>query len=207
MKGLMIKDMLTLKKQGKIMILLLIFYIGYSIYTKNSIMLGLVVTIFSMMLPITSLAYDEFGKWDKYALSLPVDRKTVVMSKYLLSLLISVCGFILLTPVAIIISINGEDLTVSGAVIVMACSVLISMFMVSLMLPIIFKLGVEKARLIQMLIVFVPTLIVMLIPSMGITLPSQTLVVVMMVSIPILIIALYVASIFVSLKIYCKKEF
>ena len=41
-----------------------------------------------VMLVITSLAYDERSRWDRYALTMPVSRKEMVLSKYLLGLIL-----------------------------------------------------------------------------------------------------------------------
>ena len=46
----------------------------------------------SMMMSIYSFSYDSLAKWDRFGLSLPVTRKEVVASKYILSLLFCLIG-------------------------------------------------------------------------------------------------------------------
>ena len=84
MKGLMIKDILNLRKNFKTTLLVIGFFAIYA-YTSNnpSYMIAMVTLILSMM-PLTSMAYDDMSKWDRYALAMPISKKDIVLSKYIL---------------------------------------------------------------------------------------------------------------------------
>ena len=101
MKGLLLKDLYNLEKQARSLLLIFVFYLVFSLIGENSNMFGGVVSIMMVMLVITSLAYDERSRWDRYALTMPVSRKEMVLSKYLL-------GLILLT-FALLINIDLPD--------------------------------------------------------------------------------------------------
>lgn len=45
-----------------------------------------VYVLFSVMIPMSAIAYDDKAKWDRYALTMPVSRRDLVISKYLLAL-------------------------------------------------------------------------------------------------------------------------
>ena len=87
MTGLILKDLLNLKKQGKVYLILIIFYFAIGLVNENSSMFASMMTMVAVLIPITAMAYDERCKWDRYALTMPVSRKDMVMSKYLLGLI------------------------------------------------------------------------------------------------------------------------
>ena len=82
MKGLIIKDILNLKNYMKQLILVLIFFIAYGIFLKNGTFVGTMITLMLSMQVITTMSYDEYAKWDKYALTMNINRKDIVLSKY-----------------------------------------------------------------------------------------------------------------------------
>lgn len=47
-------------------------------------MLGSVAMLLLAMLPISALGYDERCKWERYALSMPLQKKDLFFSKLLL---------------------------------------------------------------------------------------------------------------------------
>lgn len=83
MKGLLLKDILTLYKQTKIILLLMVVF---------ACIPGLPTSAFAVfygaMMPITALAYDERSKWDELAAMMPYTAKAIVGSKYALGLLL-----------------------------------------------------------------------------------------------------------------------
>ena len=58
-------------------------------------MLGTMMTLFFGMFSIASFSYDEMSKADRYILTLPITKKEVVLSKYILVIGSTVIGSIL----------------------------------------------------------------------------------------------------------------
>ena len=85
MVGLIIKDMMNLKKQILIYVFFIIFYGIFSFANGNDQLFWFAIIIIGIMTPITSIAFDERVKWDKFALTMPIKRKDLVLSKYILS--------------------------------------------------------------------------------------------------------------------------
>ena len=56
-------------------------------------MLGGVLAVLAAMMPVTAFSFDEKAKWDKYALSMPVSRRDLVLSKYIFGLGFCVLAF------------------------------------------------------------------------------------------------------------------
>ncbi|MEL7656992.1 MAG: ABC-2 transporter permease, partial [Bacillota bacterium] len=93
MIGLILKDFYTIRQYSKTMLFMLVFFALISAGLDNpaAFFEGFII-IMSTMMSIYSFSYDNLAKWDRYGLSLPVTRKEVVASKYILSLLLCLIG-------------------------------------------------------------------------------------------------------------------
>ncbi|RDU22490.1 ABC-2 transporter permease [Anaerosacchariphilus polymeriproducens] len=203
MIGLILKDIMNLKKQAKIYILLLAFY-GFLAYSnKEMSMVTVMICLLNVMLSVTALAYDEKANWEKYALSMPITRKDLIMSKYCLGLL--GLGFGVLVSIAFSLIIPGVNTKVNNLMILYAS--LAGLGALSILFPLLFKFGVEKGRLMMMLMFFLPTVGIVLFSKLNLPPPSIETIEIIKIGIPIFVILLFVISIIVSNIIYKKKEF
>lgn len=167
MKGLLLKDFYNLSRMGKQYLLIFAGMSIWAYFMKNPMFISMYVVLCSSMLVLTSFSYDEYAKYDKYSLTMPVERKTLVQEKYALLLLATAGGTMIGIPLggilALLVKKNFMEVTVTS--IVIGCVFLISY---SAVFPTIFKSGVEKARLRMIgvyLIIFV--LIYILAKSLG----------------------------------------
>lgn len=207
MKGLILKDIYALRKQGKILLLLLVFYFFYSIMTKNVSMLSAMVAMLCAITPITTLSYDELCKWDRYALSMPVSRKMIVLSKYIFGMLLVLIGMIIVAPISAgIVTYTGE-MNIKTALLILLAISGIGIVFFSLIMPLLFKFGVEKGRMLMFLIFFIPMAGVYVVKTLKLQIPStQTLSLLARLS-PFFVLAIFVVSVLLSIRIYEKKEF
>ena len=159
MLGLLIKDFLTVKQQLRIMLLLLIFYLILGITTNNSSVLWTMFMVISAMLPITTMAYDEKANWDKYALSLPVSRKTIVLSKYLFGIILTLLSMIIAIPFTALMAYLSPEIEISILTTIVSIGDIIPIFL-AVVLPIFFKFGTEKGRFVMMIVFFIPVLVI-----------------------------------------------
>ena len=149
MRGLVIKDAYTIVKQTKVLLLITVifavvpsdFLFGYSVF-------------YAAMMPITALAYDERAKWDKFAGMLPYSVNEIVGSKYLMGY-ISVGIVFLLTIVSkfILAAINGH--MPADAVITIVMIMCLALIIQAVNLPLMFWIGVEKGRMLFILLTVV----------------------------------------------------
>lgn len=206
MFGLILKDIYELRKQGKVMLLLLTFYIVYGMMSHSLTMLTYMTFLICTMLSIISMSYDEQCKWDKYALSMPILRKTIVYSKYLLGLLLEFGGvlFIILITLLFVQYTNGN---LQDAFNDIALASEVAVLFLSLMLPIVFKFGVEKGRLVMFTVFIIPTIAAFLLSKLNIQTPDeQTLKTLTNLS-PVAVIIILLLSVLISVTIYEKKDF
>lgn len=144
MKALLYKDVNVLWRQARILLLItLIFSL-----TPN---MQFFTVIYAIVLAITSMGYDEQAHWNTLADMMPYKPRDIVLSKYALGLLATTVALLVVTLVNIGRSIFFqanliEDIAIaiayfSGAMIAMA-----------LLLPLVHRFGVEKARLLFVVI-------------------------------------------------------
>jgi hypothetical protein len=77
----------------------------------------------------------------------------------------------------------------------------------SIVLPLFFKFGMEKGRLIMMIVVFLPTILAFVISKSGIQPPSKNILDMLPYALPISVVVIVFLSIQISIAIYNKKEF
>lgn len=202
MIGLVLKDLINLKKQLKIFIFMLVFYFIFSMTTKNGSMFGTMVTLLFAMQPITALAFDEKANWDKYALAMPVSRAEIVISKYVLGIVLSLFATLLNFIAQFLL---GTEINVDNIITVFV-TLSVSIIFFSLLLPVIFKFGVEKGRLLMFIVLMLPTLIILIFKDSFSSI-TQDMIIKAIYGLPLLAIAILILSMLLSISIYKKKEF
>ena len=203
MKGLIIKDLMNLKRQARILIIFVAFYVILAMTTKNSSVFGIVVAVICAILPVTALSFDERAKWDKYALSMPVSRRDIVMGKYMLGLLLTGAALI----INLIFNLLLEHGTPLGEILLTCVEYSAAgIIILSLILPFMFLFGVEKGRLIMMLILFVPAGLIILLSTLNVPMPGKDALSLLLWIVPFAAIVLFCASLMISLKAFKRKE-
>lgn len=155
MNALVLKDLLNLRNSMKTIVIMMIIFGIIFIPTGNVITLYFLLMIFGAMLPSTSISYDDMAKWDKFALTMPLKKKDIVRSKFILMIVLTVISLaIAVLATAIIYAFNPSLLT---SVNINPLSMLAVIFALgplygSLALPILYKFGSEKARYVMIFI-------------------------------------------------------
>ncbi|MGL5347029.1 MAG: ABC-2 transporter permease [Peptostreptococcaceae bacterium] len=156
MLGLILKDLLNLRKELKVYVLFISIYIAITFVSKDVNILMAVVALMCVMMPLTAMAYDEKVNWDKYLLTMPVSRKDIVLSKYFLGIGLSTVGLLITSMLSFID--NGLFNSVINMPIIFWA---ISMVMLSIIMPIIIKYGSEKGRFIMVAVMVIPSVLIM----------------------------------------------
>lgn len=87
MKGLLIKDLRLLYTQKSGLLLMCGLAVALSFYAElGSLFLVLYVTVFSCMLGLNTIAYDQFDNGYAFLFTLPITRRQYVAEKYIFSL-------------------------------------------------------------------------------------------------------------------------
>ncbi|MTN46048.1 ABC-2 transporter permease [Turicibacter sanguinis] len=214
MKGLILKDLLNLRKNLKTIIIMCLFY-TLLFSTLNPTFLSGIITILFAMQILTTFSYDDYSKWNMYALSLPITKKQLVLSKYILGISFIIFGGVFSFILTSLLSLFKGSFILGDLVASIIGSTGIMILMILILLPLIFKYGVERSRIMLLAIFAIPTVLILIISKVlaltGIPFPSEEqlnalLPVICIIATLILIAGSYV-SYMTSVKIVTKKEY
>lgn len=213
MSGLILKDILNLRKMMKQLAgFIVIFAILGIMMDSPEYPTAMVIFLLPTMV-LTTMSFDEYVKWEGYALGMPVSRKDIVLSKYIFLLAVSALAFGLSTVIAGVVSlkITVDVLEISMA---MLLSLSFELFIYAVVLPLSFRFGVEKSRMWLLLAVGVPIAIGYLLSKYAAShadfaamLPSEKDMERLIFLAPVAALMLVGLSCLISVRIYEKKEF
>lgn len=146
MRGLLLKDVLVLRKTLRFYVIFIGFYFAMALMGMFDISFVLsFLQIMLMMLPISAFSYDDLSKWNRYAFSLPLGRRKVVVARYLFALLLAGASAVIGLILAILSNLITASPLVETLGVLLATSG-IGLCFVALMFPLCYKLGAERAR-------------------------------------------------------------
>lgn len=145
MKGLIYKDFVSIKSQLKLYVIFVAAFFVLGLVSGATEVLSALMPMLAVLIPITVVAYDDLSGWNGFALSMPVSRSGLVKARYLFTETIILIMAAVTCAEYIIVSRNAAE-TVMTTVMLYAVSNLIF----AIIMPIILKFGVQKARVIFM---------------------------------------------------------
>ncbi|HBG2536060.1 TPA: ABC-2 transporter permease, partial [Clostridioides difficile] len=166
MKGLILKDLLNLKGNVKFILLFIIMFGFMSSLGDGNVnnFIGVIIVLCTTMI-VSTFSYDDLNKWDSYVLTMPINRNDIVLSKYLTMLIFSFTGVLVSLIVSVTIGYFKNTLILNETLLINALILSISVCFGSLILPLIYKFGTERARLSIILCFLVPTLALLVFKS------------------------------------------
>ena len=150
MKALLLKDFYVMWKQTRVLLLLILVFscLPGAFYPTFAV-------VYAAILPYTAMAYDERSKWGQLAAMLPYADREIVLSKYCFGYLsIAVAAGISLVLQTVLTAVwdrAAENLSPLSSILLAIC---MGVGVLALTLPLMFRFGVEKGRLVMFLIIF-----------------------------------------------------
>lgn len=207
MRGLILKDLYSLRKDAKTVLLISSLFIVMILTMGNTDLFLSTILLMLSATPITSFVCDNQSGWDTYVTSLPVSRRKVVMSKYVLSFLLVLSGSLLVLLVRWVdgmIKNTGSFAETLVASYAMLCAAVI---LVSISLPLVYKLGVERSRIIVIAVAVIPASAVFMLAHTGaLVVPDEQSIRQALLLSPVVTIVCSVVSFMISHEIYRRKE-
>lgn len=143
MKALLYKDFLVAKKYLKMLFVMDLLFVTVSIFGSSETPF---LTIFPLVMcapTVTSLlSYDERFRFDRSCDMLPVSRKTQVDEKYLLAL-----GYVAVIFLLCALGVFRRFPAGGERTLLLTAMLAGGLLPVSLLLPVMFRLGTEKGRI------------------------------------------------------------
>ena len=221
MKGIITKDLLGLKQVAITMGLLMVFYLFLGFMSGDNgggmSYFSIMALVLNVMVPISCAGYDEQCDWDSFGAALPVSKNKIVICRYIVGL-IAMCFTSLVVFVSNLLSaaLGGSPAGVLSYLI----PLILSSIYIAIMIPLIYKFGVQKSRFIIIAVMILPS---MLIAALGMLMANNADkdssmffdVIDGIASVPLVPVAIgasvaaaiaYVLSMLLSMRIYNKKE-
>ncbi len=210
MLGLIKKDLFLIKNNFKFIAIILGFYVLLAFVCDIDI--TFLPPFLSVMIMISSFSYDNYNKWDVYAITLPNGKKNVVKAKYLATLFLLVITSLAVMILSLIISyVNTKSIHIKETFEIITLTICATLLIQAIMFPAIFKFGAEKARIGVFIIVFGVAILGGILTNVinfdSLIGSLSFLYDYLIIIFPIIIIAILFASYLISKKIYSKKEF
>ena len=198
MKGLLLKDLYNIRKQAWWYLSMILLFCLLSVTVQNIAFAGTIGVLVTVSVPLIAIGYEEKDSWQKFVVASGREIKTIVAEKYLLGIICAVTGFVAYAVVYLLS--ERTSLTDLFVPLFMQITVL------SVMLPTVFKFGVDKGR-----VYMIAVILIFMLAFIGL-LPAAdkfvgTDLIVFNLTTAVLIAGVLVISYFISLKIYTAKEF
>ena len=146
MKALLLKDCCVLWKQLRFFLLFILVFSalpgGFN---------GVFAVTYAALLPYSCVAYDERSKWAQLAAMMPYSPRDLVLSRYVLGWIAAAgaCALSLVLQGVLSTLLDTGFYPITLVLAFFACLATLAITM-----PLIFRFGVERGRLIMFLIIF-----------------------------------------------------
>lgn len=162
MKSLILKDLYIIGHNAKSLLFMLAVFAAAFIPTSGVDGFIFACAILCSMMIITTFSVDDNSKWTRYAMIMPVSRKDVVVGKFIILAIFCVIGSLLGLVIGLIggfvVKKASFDLEVIGKLLFLslaACST--ALILGSISIPLIFKFGAEKGRILLLVSFLFPS--------------------------------------------------
>ena len=151
MIALLKKDIFVMDKQMRVLVILALLF---NLIPSDSGLGATYAMLIALMLPMSTISYDERCKWDRYAAMLPWTPQQIVGSKYVLSYGALALGVALITLGNLARTLYGGATDWGETGSLLAIYLVIIAVMTAVIYPLIYRFGSEKGRLI-LVVVFI----------------------------------------------------
>lgn len=153
MKGLLLKDWYQVKTNMRMMYLAVLAVLAIWILSTSGDSSFAVnySAVFLGIMPAYLLSYDHASGWTEYSFALPLSKELQVAEKYLIGVICAAVSVGLSGVSCGVIVLLGKPLPDAPVSIWMEFGVLAILLMNGIMLPLYYRFGPEKARMLYML--------------------------------------------------------
>lgn len=161
MRSLILKDLYNIGHNAKSMLFMLAVLAVILIPTSGASAYIIVSAVLCSMMIVTTFTFDDNSKWTRYAMIMPVTKKNLVAGKYVVMAVFCVIGSLFGLIVSMIAGLVLRKMTfdIEGIVELLILALVafaLSIISGSMSIPLVFKFGAEKARVLLVVSVFVP---------------------------------------------------
>ena len=156
MKSLILKDLYNIGHNVKSMLFILVVFAVALIPTSGVAGYIFVCAILCSMMIVTTFSFDDNSKWARYAMIMPVSKKDLVAGKFIVlaifCLVGSLFGLVVGSIAGLTIKSISFDLAEIGELLFLTLTAwVVSIIYGSMSIPLVFKFGAEKGRVLLLI--------------------------------------------------------
>ena len=133
MKGLLLKESFVMMKNNKASLLITPIFALIGIFNKQ-MMFILLIPVIIAMLPLGTMTYDEISRWNFYVQCMPVEKKRIVLSRYLTVLMLALGGSVIVGCIKLIYDIAAGETDYRVIIMMIIVASVLALLVVSWML-------------------------------------------------------------------------
>ena len=146
MIALLKKDGFVMDKQMRVLVILALIF---NLIPKTNGFGSTYAMLIALMLPISTVSYDERCKWDRYAAMMPWTPQQIVGSKYILTYGAMVVGGMLTALGTYAQGLYGAGADWAETRLLLAAYLVIIAVITAVVYPLLYRFGSEKGRLVM----------------------------------------------------------
>lgn len=214
MKSLVLKDLLNIGHNAKSMLfILLVFAIALIPFSGVEGYIFVCAILCSMMI-VTTFSFDDNSKWTRYAMIMPVSKKELVGGKFIVLTIFCAVGSLFGLVVGSIGGLISNKITldligIGELLFLTLISWVIALIFGSMSIPLVFKFGAERGRVLLLVSFLIPAGICFglyqLLATLGVALTDQ-LVFILLCCSPLFALAWCYVMYQISYRIFAKQE-
>ncbi|HIV97723.1 MAG TPA: ABC-2 transporter permease [Candidatus Agathobaculum stercoravium] len=222
MKAMLYADWMNFRQSIRSILFVLVVFALSAFAFSGPMFFNFTVVFLSIMVPTTLFAADQAYGWNRLSLSMPILRRDVVGSKFVIGALVNVVLLSVSTVLTVVYVLAGATGNPSAELMenlagILACEA-IAFLMMGILMALSFKFGIEKGRYIIMACVWVPVLGVFLLERLPwfetalqaagnwLNAAGETQISLLLAAALAAGLAVYAVCYFISVRIYQKKE-
>lgn len=148
MKGLLVKDMRMMLGQKRFFLLVLLMAVVLN-FSSSMDFVVYYLTFVCSFFAINSISYDESNNGYPFLFTLPVDRSIYVREKYLFGIILNLSSWLAGMCICFAFHAAKNNLSVlTGSIATLALMIPVMLIFNSVVLPLLFKFGSEKGRIV-----------------------------------------------------------
>lgn len=206
MKGLLLKDFYTMRRNKRVLVLMLIVYVAMGFFIDNIVMTLGIISVMSTVTTLSLFSYDELAKWENYAFSLPVSRTDMVSARYLWGLIVLGAGVALSLLLWALLTLTGSGGKPAEVLAGIGGSAAASLLIMAVTFPVSFRYSAERARIALVAFFLLPVGAFSLLGRLGLAAPKESTVILILQIAAVAVLAGFWFSWKLSCAIYEAKE-
>lgn len=207
MKGLLLKDIYMTARYCRSYLLIIFVFTAVSLFSAEASAFLAYTCLITGLLPVTLMAYDERSKWTEYSGALPYGKGELVSAKYLIGILGQLSAIVLSLLITICVKGFAGVLANLSVYLFGFAATLVT---VGLILPFMFRFGVEKGRIAYYILIAGVFAVTFAAASFSgeneASVPAENILPTLSAAAVAGAVALYAASWLVSIALYKKRE-